>query len=292
MQNDTTLDELFAKFEGAFAENTMRAYRADFVKFQTWCEEAGYSPFDCSPTSLAEYVEQVSAKQAPATVSRNIASLSTVLKLSGHEDPTKSPEVVLALKRMYRQKGRFQKQATPLTREILEQLLAVCSDDLRGRRDALMLRLGNETMRRRSELCGFKFEDLEQLPNGKTGIRLKFSKTDQLGKGKLIPISNLLYKQVTEWGKEIGSTGYILRSVNKHGRAGKQLCPASISRRLQQLQQLANLEGIGTLSGHSFRVGGALDLLDQGETLEKIMLRGGWQAESTAIKYLREWGAM
>ena len=28
-------------------------------------------------------------------------------------------------------------------------------------------------------------------------------------------------------------------------------------------------------SGHSFRVGTALDLLEQGEPLEKIMLKGG-----------------
>ena len=31
------------------------------------------------------------------------------------------------------------------------------------------------------------------------------------------------------------------------------------------------------LSGHSFRVGAALDLLEQGEPLERIMLRGGWR---------------
>jgi hypothetical protein len=43
------------------------------------------------------------------------------------------------------------------------------------------------------------------------------------------------------------------------------------------------------LSGHSLRVGAALDLLEQGEPLERIMLRGGWQTDSTAMKYLRHW---
>ena len=42
-------------------------------------------------------------------------------------------------------------------------------------------------------------------------------------------------------------------------------------------------------SGHSFRVGAAFDLLEQGEPLEKVMLKGGWQTDSTAIKYLRNW---
>jgi len=45
------------------------------------------------------------------------------------------------------------------------------------------------------------------------------------------------------------------------------------------------------LSGHSFRVGAALDLLEQGEPLERIMLRGEWQSDSTAMRYLRDWSS-
>jgi len=37
----------------------------------------------------------------------------------------------------------------------------------------------------------------------------------------------------------------------------------------------------------SFRVRAALDLLKQGEPLERIMLRVGWQTDSTAMAYLR-----
>ena len=36
-------------------------------------------------------------------------------------------------------------------------------------------------------------------------------------------------------------------------------------------------------------LGAALELLEQGEPLEKIMLKRGWQTDSTAIKYLRNW---
>ena len=35
--------------------------------------------------------------------------------------------------------------------------------------------------------------------------------------------------------------------------------------------------------------GAELDLLEQGEPLERIMLRGGWQTDSTAMSYLRNW---
>ena len=46
-----------------------------------------------------------------------------------------------------------------------------------------MLKLGNETMRHRSELCVFKFSDLKVLPGDRYAMNLRFSKTDQNGRG-------------------------------------------------------------------------------------------------------------
>lgn len=42
-------------------------------------------------------------------------------------------------------------------------------------------------------------------------------------------------------------------------------------------------------SGHSFRVGAAIDLLEAGASLETIMLRGGWRSQDNALNYLRSW---
>ena len=47
------------------------------------------------------------------------------------------------------------------------------------------------------------------------------------------------------------------------------------------------MRDFGELSGHSFRVGAALDLLDKGVPFEKIMLRCRWKSENTALRYLR-----
>jgi len=67
--------------------------------------------------------------------------------------------------------------------------------------------------------------------------------------------------------------------------------PSSINLRLKVLQRATKLNLAMELSGHSFWVGGAIDLLEAGESLEKIMLRGGWKAESPALRYLRNWHA-
>ena len=284
------IDDIFAKFDGAFAKNTIRAYRSDFIQYQNWCLQNNQEPIPATAETMAMYVDYLSENNKSATIRRRINSLGTVLKLSKNHDPTKQPEVILALKRMHRKIGRAQEQATPLTKSLLNHLLNNCDNSIMGIRNQVLLRLGYETMRRRSELSAFKFEDVDCAPNGKSIIRLNFSKTDQYGTGKVLPISEELLNLLGKWKGIVDSRGYILRSINKHGHIGDSLNPASINTILKTLQ-----EGVKTgsnqqpLSGHSFRVGAALDLLQQGEPLEKIMLRGGWQTDSTAMKYLRNW---
>ena len=284
------IDDIFAKFDGAFAKNTIRAYRSDFIQYQTWCVENRLVPIPATADIMAMYVDYLSENNKSATIRRRINSLGTVLKLSKNHDPTKQPEVILALKRMHRKIGRAQQQATPLTKPLLNQLLSNCDNSGRGLRNKVLLRLGYETMRRRSELCAFKFQDICQAPNGKPAIRLNFSKTDQFGTGKMLPISQELFDLLQKWRSMISNEGYILRSINRHGHIGSNLHPASISTLLKALQKdLKMASDEQPLSGHSFRVGAALDLLEQGEPLERIMLRGGWQTDSTAMKYLRNW---
>jgi integrase len=284
------IDHIFAKFDGAFAKNTIRAYRSDFAQYQNWCLQNNQDPIPATAETMAMYVDYLSENNKSATIRRRINSLGTVLKLSKNSDPTKQPEVILALKRMHRKIGRAQDQATPLTKTLLKQLLNNCDNSTMGIRNQVLLRLGYETMRRRSELCAFKFEDVDCVPNGKPIIKLNFSKTDQFGTGKVLPVSEELLNLLEKWEGIVCNEGYILRSINKHGHIGDSLNPASISTILKTLQEGLN-SGLNQqpLSGHSFRVGAALDLLEQGEPLEKIMLRGGWQSDSTAMKYLRNW---
>ena len=239
---------------------------------------------------MAMYVGYLSDNNKSATIRRRINSIGTALKLSKNRDPTKDPEVTLALKGMHRKIGRAQEQAKPLTKGLLDQLLNNCDNSIMGIRNQVLLRLGYKNMRRRSELCTFKFEDIDCAPNGKPIIRLNFSKTDQYGTGKVLPISEELLDLLATWKAIIGNKGYILRPIKKHGHIGDSLGPTVISTILKTLQEVLKTESNQQpLCGHSFRVGAALGSLEQGEPQEKIMLRGGWQTDSTAMKYLRDW---
>ena len=217
------IDDIFAKFDGAFAKNTIRAYRSDFIQYQTWCSHNNIDSIPATADVMAQYVDYLASTRKSATIRRRINSLGTVLKLSKHHDPTKQPEVILALKRMHRKIGRAQQQATPLTKPLLNQLISNCDNSVRGLRNKVLLRLGYETMRRRSELCAFKFEDVRQAPNGKPAIKLNFSKTDQFGTGKILPISQELFDLLEKWRSMVSDEGFILRSINRHGHFGSNL---------------------------------------------------------------------
>ena len=284
------IDEIFEKFDGAFSENTLRAYRSDFKQYEAWCAKKKQPSLPATAHLMAEYVDFMATQNKSATIRRRINSLGTIFKLSKQPDPTKEPEVILALKRMHRKIGRQQKQATPLTKDVLDQLLEQCDDDTRGLRNQVLLRLGYETMRRRSEICGFTFDDLTEIPRKGPALRLVKSKTDQEGASRLIPISHGLVDLILRWKVHAKIEGAILRSVDRYGNSGPELNPGSVCTILNRLVAKTSLPNHETrFSGHSFRVGAAIDLVESGASLEKIMLRGGWRSSDSAMSYLRSW---
>jgi site-specific recombinase XerD len=96
-EKNNMIEDIFAKFDGAFAKNTIRAYRSDFNQYQNWCLQNNLDPIPATADTMAMYVDHLSENNKSATIRRRINSLGTVLKLSKNNGPTKQPEVILAL---------------------------------------------------------------------------------------------------------------------------------------------------------------------------------------------------
>ena len=285
------IEELFERFDGAFSANTIRAYRADFNDYKAWCDGCSLEPLPATSEQLASYVDSMAGQRSVATIMRRIASLGSIFRLLGQPDTTKQADCVLALKRVRRKFSDAQKQAVPLTGDLLVRLQATCDSTILGKRDHILLQLGYETLRRRSELVRFRFDDLVKTPAGTYRLVLRRSKTDQFGRGKQLPISPQLVVLIQDWQSQVGAdSDYIVPHINKAGEVLNAPLPDShVNLILQSRQSDAEIELDRPLSGHSFRVGGALDLLKRGVPIEKIMLRGGWKTESTALRYLQAW---
>ena len=50
------IEVLLESFDGAFAPNTLRAYRADFAQFALWCTERRRDPWQIGGESLTAFL--------------------------------------------------------------------------------------------------------------------------------------------------------------------------------------------------------------------------------------------
>jgi len=102
------------------------------------------------------------------------------------------------------------------------------------------------------------------------------TKIDQYGSERVLPINGELLELIDKWRISVGSEGYIIRSLTRHGHIANTLDPASIQTTLNLLQQgLGENAEVTSVSGQSYRVGAARDLLKRGEAVERILLKEG-----------------
>lgn len=284
------LKALLLKLQGAYAPNTLRAYRADMQEFIEYCQSTCCNAMPASPSTVARFLEQSAMNGIKtATVRRKVSSISAIHRLSYLEDPTKHPEVKITLRKISRQLGTRFEQAFPVTRSILDKLLTVCGQDLRGLRNRALLLLAYDSMCRRSELVSLRAEEMEWLSNEGVSILLRKSKTDQHGSGKWLHLSTQATKAMMDWlGAANIRDGFILRGVRPNGEITPSLCDSRISRIYKRLAKDAGLSEriVQGISGHSMRVGGAQDLLTQGASLPQIMVKGGWAKTDTVMRYV------
>jgi len=284
-------ESVFEELDGAYAENTMRAYRSDLNRFIEWLLAHDQHPADACHLSLVDYLENGCHDLTSASIQRTVAAIGTIYHYAELNNPTKHPKVKLTLRKLSRAKGNLQKQAKPLTRGLLEKLLSLCDlSTPKGMRDAVLLNLGYETMRRRSELVSFRFNDLRASASGDHGILLRYSKTDQHGHGRVIPVSRTLANFLGVW-KIYAGDGLILRNIRRNGLIGESLSAESINKILKRLETAAGITK-PKLSGHSFRVGKTIDMIKERATVEQIALAGGWTSTKIVFRYAQSWAQM
>ncbi len=291
--NDTCLEQLrtlLLHIDGAYAPNTLRAYRSDMLEFIAYCYKTGDCALPAKPETVAEFLmETVPQGIKSSTIRRKVSSISAIHRLSSLDDPTKHSEVRIIQRKIYRQLGTRFDQAYPITRALLTRLLAACEDDLHSLRDRALLLVAYDSMRRRSELISLRVEDIEWIPDNGASVLLRKSKTDQQGCGKWIHLKSETSHALHQWltAAKINE-GLIFRGVRSSGVITDGLCESRISRIYKTLARKAGLNEsvVQSISGHSMRVGGAQDLLNSGASLPQIMVKGGWAKTDTVLRYV------
>jgi integrase/recombinase XerD len=278
-----------SRLEGAYADATLRSYRADMEVFEAWCLRNKRRPLPASPETVAAFITEQAEKRANATIKRRLAAIRKVHRLLRLESPAGDEEVLLALRRAFRKRPSRQRQALGLTRDLRDKLIAVCPQTIHGLRDRAMIAVGYDTLCRRSELVALRVEDLQKTSRGAISILIRRSKNDQYGEGRVTYLSVETMRILGAWLKaaEI-KKGYVFRSLINDRVSEAALHPINVNRILKRTARSGGFSEaeICALSGHSMRVGAAQDMIADGLGILPIMRAGGWRSLNIVGRYV------
>ena len=182
-------------------------------------------------------------------------------------------------RKMHRKLGRHLEQAQGLSKLDVERMQLVTTKDLRGLRDKVLLGRAYDTMRRRSELAGLRFEDL-QLRNDGGDILLRKSKTDQEGRGIRIFFCPVTGNLLRVWIEQTGiSNGPLLWGVYGFNHLNTQLTGGQIGRIFKKLASRAGLaeSAVRHISGHQCGLVGSKTWSGRGQRSTKSCSRAAGQ---------------
>jgi integrase len=186
---------------------------------------------------------------APATLDRRIASWRAFHRMRNLPSPFDTPLIAAARQKARRAAAapRVPKSPRPVTRDLLEHLLATCDDDLRGLRDRAILMLAFASGgRRRSELTALYRDDIgtdDFATQGLIWVRLLQTKTTTQTNAPRLPLKGRAARAVMGWIIAAAiDAGPLFRPVSTSGRAlNRPLAPDAIRTILRHRLTLAGL---------------------------------------------------
>ncbi|PSL17586.1 tyrosine-type recombinase/integrase [Shimia abyssi] len=308
-------------------QNTLRAYERDLTYITAWkalrADQVGSKPVLCWPEQedialmfildhtrdlnkapnddparqvaealIERELRKTLACPAPSTLDRRIASWRAFHRMKNLESPFAAPLIKQA-----RAKGRkaaarapAPKSAHPITREVLEALLATCDASLRGVRDRALLMLGWASGgRRRSEITRLMREDVslkEFQCKGLIWIQMVESKTTSKGETPRLVLKGRGAQALYHWIEVAGITeGGLFRAISKSGRAlPRNLSPDAVYQIVRKRLALAGYPD-GFASPHGLRSGFLTQAALDGAPIQAAMRLSLHRSMAQAQKY-------
>lgn len=292
------LEEIGAKAAGYIdkskAENTRRAYRADWQDFARWCGKFHREPLPASPDTVAYYLADRSQNLKASTLQRRLATIAEAHRAAGHELPTRHAQVKLVWAGIRREKGTAQSHVKPVLTKHIRLMVSHLPDSILGVRDRALILLGFAGAMRRSDLVGLDVTDLAFGDEGLVVVVRK-SKTDQVGEGRRIGIplgqhpETCPVQAVQGWLDLSGvSEGPVFRSVNKHGHVMERRLSGKAVADVVKRSLVAAGKSARRFAGHSLRAGLITQAAMAGVSERAIQEQSGHKSLTVMRRYIRD----
>ncbi|SDE42195.1 tyrosine-type recombinase/integrase [Ruegeria marina] len=274
VQDIEALNDLYRR---GTPENTIRAYERDLVYITAWKQlrfdeplvwperhecalrfvldhsrdlsEAKDGAREVAEALIAQRLRRALTCPAPSTLNRRIASWQAFHRMKNLDSPFDAPLLKQARAKARRAAARpaKPKSRNPITRPILEQLLATCRGTIRDCRDRAILMLGWASGgRRRSEIAALMVEDISLKDFAKTGIvwiSLVETKTTARGSTPRLVLKGRAAQALVHWLEISGiKDGPLFRPISKADRLLKRrMTPDAIYQIVKRRLRLAGL---------------------------------------------------
>lgn len=277
----------------AKAPNTLKAYRSDWLRFENFCQSAGFPSLPSTPATVAAYAAEAARSLKSNTIERHLTAISQAHQLAGYPNPVEDKLVRMVMAGIRRTKGIAQKGKDPLSPQLLRKMLEIAPADLRGFRDRALLLVGFAGAFRRSELVGLRREDVSFTAEG-LAVTIPKSKTDQSGEGQIIgipygshPVSCPVRALQTWLERSQITSGHLFPAIGRWDHiSDKPLCDHQLAKIIKRLAAQAGLDS-AAFSGHSLRSGLATSAAEGGATERAIMDQTRHRSLKQVRKYIR-----
>jgi integrase len=278
----------------AKADNTRRAYRADWADFTAWCAAHEVPALPATPQTVALYLSAMASHRKVSTLQRRLSAISQAHQAAGHPTPTKDIAVRAVFSGIRRAHGTAQHGKAPVLTADLRLMVAALPDSLLGVRDRALLLVGFAGALRRSELVGLDVSDVTVSRDGLV-VHLRRSKTDQEGQGRTIGIPygsrpmTCPVRALQDWLACSGvKSGPLFRPLDRHGNMqSTRFSDRGVARVVQRAALAAGLDP-ADFAGHSLRAGLATSAAAAGISERAIMAQTGHKSLPMVRRYIRD----
>ena len=287
---DQRVEEAKANFK---AEKTRKNYDNGMAQFTNWCQTKGVQPLPAHPKTVGVYLShRYDLGLSIGTVKLDCVSIGHAHRQAELPDPTKTQHIKETLGGLGKTDPHPPNQARAMTAVMFAAIRAkACdprplggvgnrkeSDEValrRGRFDIAIISTMRDALMRREEARELRWKDLEFREDGSGRLTIRKSKTDQEAKGFVAFLGPRAVKDLQAIMPAEAVPEHQVFRLTGHG----------IGRRIRAAARAVDL-GDG-FSGHSCRVGMAVDLARGGATIPEIMQVGRWKSAEMVARYIR-----
>lgn len=278
-------------FRTVYDERGLRSLHTDESRQSTkreffkWCALRCRVAVPVEVETLVMFINDMRKDHKPSTVLIYLANIKWLHKAGGVEYPINSVSLMVAMKRLNKEKSDHQEQTKGMTRAMVDRVLSgydSCYDNdgrLKHLRTAALLAVGYDTLARRSQLVALLVSDIKWSKDV-SGFALINGTWRYLAEDTMF--------RIKRWINASGITdGALFRATPKGNKVGSGALTGKSVTRFYQDKDMAKAAGINLdgISSHSTRVGGCQDLTAAGCSVAEMQRAGGWKSPMMPARY-------